>query len=147
MSEVIERDDDFRPCNYNKLYSIPSIDDDGDKFGLVIEEYFKRMAAHTHDGETSNSISLNIQKLELEFTSSEIWGIITPTDSIITSNTIAATDYSQDSNNFMAIFTGPDTKVGPWERIYPDVNWTSSTTYQLNGSYKLFGNAVKVIIT
>ena len=147
MSEVIERDDLFKPCNYDFKYSVPSIDDDGDTFGLVIEEFMKRMAAHTHDGETSNSISLNIQKLELEYTSLEIWGAATPSTALISSNNINADGYNQDSNNFMAIFTGPDTKIGPWERIHPDVIWISPNTYKLQGSANLWGNAIKVIIT
>ena len=147
MSEVIERDDLFRPANYDYKYSIPSVDDDGDKFGLVIEEFMKRMACHTHDGETSNAISLNITKLETEYTSAEIWGAVPPVDSIMESVTISASGYSQDSNNFMAIFTGPDTKVGPWERVQLDVNWLSPSTYQFEGSANLYGQAVKVIVT
>lgn len=147
MSEIIERDDLFRPANYSRLYSIPSIDDDGDKFGLVIEEFFKRMAAHTHDGVTSNSISLNIQKAELEFTSNDIWGASTPTQSIISSNTITADGYTSDSNNFMAIHTGPDNLQGPWERVHCDVVWLSAATYQLQGSCNLWGQGIKVIIT
>lgn len=148
MSEVIENDDLNRPANYDYKYSIPSIDDDGDKFGLVLEEFMKRMAAHTHDGETSNAISLNIQKLETEYTSQEMWGLVDPApESIMTSNIISAVGYSQDSNNFMAVFTGPDSKLGPWERVQLDVDWLSASTYQLQGSANLWGQAIKVIVT
>lgn len=147
MSEVIEYDDLIRPANYDYKYSIPSIDDDGDRFGLVIEEFMKRMACHTHDGQTSNAISLNIQKLQAEYTSTEIWGAVAPLGSIMSSVTISADGYSQDSNNFMAIFTGPDTKTGPWERVQLDVNWITAATYQLEGSANLFGQAIKVIVT
>lgn len=149
MADVIEGDDLGNTCNYSVKYLVPSTDDTGDDFGQVIETFMNRMAAHTHNGQTSEEISLNITKdqdvksvLQLGYGSPAVGtGLVTSSPQ--------TSPYDANSNNFteFLVSTVGDNLVGPWVRFSPEVNWLSDTIYTLTVTRAMAAYSVKVIAT
>lgn len=119
-------------CNYTNKYQVPVTDDDGDEFGGTIEDFMKIMAAHTHDGDTSNYINLNIDKDMSVFLVSVPAEISWIADQYDDTYTIlqAAQGSTRDSNNFRKFYIG-DAASNIWEEFNPRIVWESSTQYRL----------------
>jgi len=119
-------------CTYTDKYTVPVQDDDGDEFGESIEDFMKRMAAHSHDNITSNPIGVNINKDETILNVSEPTEISWVNDGNGNMYTIvnAAVGSTKLSNNFRKYYIGSEAGE-TWEEFNPKITWLTDTTYRL----------------
>jgi len=114
----------------NGPYTKPTDGDKGDNIFDRLEEFMDRMAAHSHSGADSNSISLNIQKdiEDLVEGSTIFWVDLGSNQFEATVAVPAGTSYDLSIRKF---FVGED---GNFNEFYPTVEKISTSSFKVFAS-------------
>lgn len=115
-------------------YKIPTQTDNGDQFGLVIEDFMERMANHTHNGDDSPVLNATIEKKTEIFTN---WSPVSDGYEM-TINTASGTSMSSKVIREFYLTNGADDADGWFTnattliRIHPTIVWSQTN---VGGAY------------